>query len=72
MGIPGVSAPEWQKGTENQTPDVGDKKYECKSLHAKATTKFPGQVIEAVIKVWIAKDVPLGGRVGGRRGRDRA
>jgi hypothetical protein len=46
-----------------ETITVGDKKYECTWTKFKTTSKVQGNEIKSEVKMWVCKDVPLGGLV---------
>jgi hypothetical protein len=46
-----------------ETITVGDKKYECTWTKFKSTTKIQDKEIKSEVKMWVNKDVPLGGLV---------
>jgi hypothetical protein len=46
-----------------ETITVGDKKYDCTWTKFKSTTKIQDKEIKSDVKIWVNKDVPLGGLV---------
>jgi predicted 3-demethylubiquinone-9 3-methyltransferase (glyoxalase superfamily) len=50
-------------GEGDETLTVGGKKYKCTWVKNRVITEFNGQIIETNSKIWISKDVPLGGLV---------
>ena len=50
-------------GEGEETLTVAGKKYKCTWVKNRVITEFNGQIIETNSKMWISKDVPLGGLV---------